>query len=279
MSNERPASPSDLRTKFLRYLAEHSSLSWQEMRNPYVNSIFQRNIAAGILPRVIDEALWTMVSEGLVFLEVRDLNSPGNWEWHLTERGLRCAKGTDLDPDDPGSYIAKLKARASGFANPAEFYVREALQAYGAGCGAAAAVMIGVAAEAEFQTVGEAFLKWLRGKERQEFSETFKDPTRRYATKLDAFRKLLIAKKKLLPRELCDGLETTLYTLADLLRISRNEAGHPSGRAPDRDEVHDNLVSFGRYTARLEALRAFFLQRQRTHKGKEKLAPGDSGKK
>jgi hypothetical protein len=254
---------SDLRTKLLRYLATHTSLTWYEMDSPNPNSSFRREVAAGVQARLIDEALWTMVSEGLVFLEARDFNALANWRWNLTERGQRCATGTGFDADDPASYVAKLKAKAPSFADPAEFYMREALRAYGVGCGAAAAVMIGVAAEAEFQAVGDASLKWLKGRERQGFSKIFKDPTLRYATKLDALRKLLLAKRKALPLDLRDGLEATFYTLADLLRISRNEAGHPSGHAPNRDEAHNLLVLFGTYVARLEALRAFFLTRQR----------------
>jgi hypothetical protein len=51
----------------------------------------------------------------------------------------------------------------------------------------------------------------------------------------------------------------TLDSVLDLLRINRNEAGHPTGRKVDRDEAYINLQMFARYLQKLYALRTFFL--------------------
>jgi hypothetical protein len=202
-----------------------------------------------------------MLSEGLVFLETPESTGAGNWSWMLTERGVRCAQGQEFEPADPGSYLARLKTRAQDFGDPAEFYTREALQAFGAGCYPAAAVMIGLAAEAEFQTVGEASLAWFERDERATFEKKFGRVDLRYAEKLRAFRDLILKNKGRLPPDLRDSLESSLHTLADFLRISRNEAGHLTGRAIDRDDASALLTLFGFYAVRLEALRAFFKAR------------------
>lgn len=59
-------------------------------------------------------------------------------------------------------------------------------------------------------------------------------------------------------------MSLTLDSVLDLLRITRNEAGHPTGRVVDRDEAFINLQMFARYLKKLYQLRAFFRQSQRT---------------
>jgi hypothetical protein len=55
----------------------------------------------------------------------------------------------------------------------------------------------------------------------------------------------------------------TLDSVLDLLRITRNEAGHPTGRRVDSNEAYINLQMFGRYLTKLYDLRAFFLAKPR----------------
>jgi hypothetical protein len=62
-----------------------------------------------------------------------------------------------------------------------------------------------------------------------------------------------------LPVELSDNLALTFDGVLDLLRVARNDAGHPTGRYIDRQDAYVNLQLFGRFAERLEGLRLHFI--------------------
>jgi hypothetical protein len=56
---------------------------------------------------------------------------------------------------------------------------------------------------------------------------------------------------------LSDGLTITFDALADAIRITRNDAGHPSGKTLQREDQYIALQMAGRYFVKLSALIAF----------------------
>jgi hypothetical protein len=54
------------------------------------------------------------------------------------------------------------------------------------------------------------------------------------------------------------GDSLTLDTIADLLRIYRNDSGHPTGKQISREDAYSNLRVFMSYMERLYKLKAFF---------------------
>jgi hypothetical protein len=61
-----------------------------------------------------------------------------------------------------------------------------------------------------------------------------------------------------MPDELSDGMSLTMDAVLDLLRINRNDAGHPTGRMFTREDAFISLQMFARYLQKLYAFRAFF---------------------
>jgi hypothetical protein len=53
-------------------------------------------------------------------------------------------------------------------------------------------------------------------------------------------------------------MDLTLVAIADLLRIYRNEAGHPTGKQIGRDQAKINLEMFARCLERMYAFKVFF---------------------
>jgi hypothetical protein len=51
----------------------------------------------------------------------------------------------------------------------------------------------------------------------------------------------------------------TLDAVADLLRVTRNDAGHPTGRRIDEDTAYTHLQMAARYLQKMTALEAHFL--------------------
>jgi hypothetical protein len=57
-------------------------------------------------------------------------------------------------------------------------------------------------------------------------------------------------RRKSLPRALADELDTTFGGIAGLIRVTRNDAGHPTrGRPVSRDQAFVNLQLFPSYRA------------------------------
>lgn len=219
--------------------------------------------------RLLLRALWQLVSGGYMFVDfTRDnanptnwSDSPQNWRWMLTDRGRRLArsKENEIEPDDQEGYLRLLQGQVPDLDDQILLYVVEALRAYHGEAHLASTVMLGVASERAFQLLGEAFLKWLPAKEAQTFAETFDNPKRNYINKFEEFRRRLEPKKSVLPVDFADNMALNLDSVMDMLRINRNEAGHPTGRIFGESEAYINLQVFARYIVKLYALRGFFI--------------------
>lgn len=82
-------------------------------------------------------------------------------------------------------------------------------------------------------------------------SHTYHEETEQCAI----FAQKLRSKKALLPEDLADGLDLTLNAVTDLLRVSRNEAGHPTERDIARDDCFIHLRMFVGYVRKLYSLK------------------------
>ena len=203
--------------------------------------------------------LWMCLADRLVFLAADGQNNFGNWDWILTDRGRHLIDSVDdYEPDDVDRYLKTLTHQIQDIDSQIVTYVREALRAYSAECCLASSVMLGVASERAFQLLGEAFADWLPSSEAQRFRDVLNKPRQTYISKFVEFRRRIEPLKDRLPEEFSDNMALTLDSVLDLLRVTRNEAGHPTGRRIDADVAYINLQMFGRYLKKLYGLRAFF---------------------
>jgi hypothetical protein len=110
--------------------------------------------------------------------------------------------------------------------------------------------MLGVAAEAEFpRLVGVA----IKGKHGARFASMQKATFIRQ--KITQFRTQLMPLIPSLPKDATEDLETNLDSIQSVLRIARNDAGHPSAAAPNREQVYVLLQLFVPYGKQLMKLR------------------------
>jgi len=76
--------------------------------------------------------------------------------------------------------------------------------------------------------------------------------------KYDIFEKHFSAHKGLMPQSLTENVDTLLRGIFDLIRNSRNDAGHPaSGTPTSRDIVYSHLRLFTPYYKRISELIAW----------------------
>ena len=60
--------------------------------------------------------------------------------------------------------------------------------------------------------------------------------------------------KSCLPRELKENLDLDLNAIFGMLRIHRNEAGHPTGKRLSREQAYASLAIFPHYIKHLYSL-------------------------
>jgi hypothetical protein len=128
----------------------------------------------------------------------------------------------------------------------------------GAGCGRcylATSVMLGVAAEREFLVIAESYAASSMAGAPAMARELAKARNNYFALWTE-FRKRIEPIRQDLPDTLADAF--TLDAIADLIRLTRNEAGHPTGRKIDEDTARVHLTSAPMYLRKMQLLSAHF---------------------
>lgn len=198
------------------------------------------------------EALWGLVGEGLIYLDPEG-QAPDNWRWKLSDDGQR-AVGGDWEPRDSTGFLRRLDERVPSLDPVARTYIVEALGAFNARCYLACSVMLGVAAERVFNELAESFVQ-LHNQPSAGLRRAT-DTRRGVATRFTDLRRHLEPVRSTFPEDLRDVL--TFDAVGDLLRIARNEAGHPSGARVDGETARLHLEMAALYIAKMTSLTAHF---------------------
>lgn len=208
------------------------------------------------------EAMWGLLGDGLVYLDPAGqgrASSWDNWYWRISAIGIEAATGGSWEPRDPERYLDRLRRRAPDLDPAAESYVREALRAFNARCYLATSVMLGVAAEQVFGRLAAAFVEAI-APEADALRKLLDNPGTTYYRRFVEFRKRIEPRRGELPDGLADSL--TLDAVADLLRVTRNAAGHPTGATVDEDTAYTHLQMAGRFLAKMTELAMYFERHQ-----------------
>lgn len=206
--------------------------------------------------RDVMAAVWGLVSQRLAYIDYSNPN-PENWIIILTDAGSAAARDEEMNPDNSDRYLERLRSSVPAASQTVLQYARESVTSYNSQCYLASAVMLGVASEAAFLEMARSFGNWLSNGQRQRFLKII-DARSNYIAKFVEFRKRVEPLKQSIPGDLSDGMSLTLDSVLDLLRIYRNEAGHPTGKQVTREDAFINLQMFARYLQKLYDLKAFF---------------------
>lgn len=210
----------------------------------------------GISPSEVYAALWGLVADGLIYLDPagQGSSSTDNWRWATTELGKLVAIGGRWEPRDPEGYLDRLRRSDPPVGDAALVYVQEALQAFNARAFLATSVMIGVAAEQVFNELAVSLTR-AYPQQTTKLKTVLENPRSSQNARYDEFRKALPPRSQL-PDGLADPL--TMDAVADLLRVTRNDSGHPSGRTVDEETAHTHLQMGAVYLRKMAALRSYF---------------------
>lgn len=210
-------------------------------------------------PHEVWEAIWGLVGEGLVYLDPEG-QGIDNWRWKLSSTGTQAATGGGWEPRDPEGYLRRLKRHSPPIDSVAVHYVREALSAFNARCYLATSVMLGVASERVVHGLAQSVVQ-AQGDAAKKLRDAMANPRASQFTRFTHLRRQLEPIRHDLPDGLGDTL--TLDAVADLLRLTRNEAGHPTGVEVDEDTAYTHLQMAARYLQKMTALQAFFVRQSR----------------
>lgn len=243
----------DLRRVILQQLAGGGA---SRFGRAYLVSTVRREV--GCSETEVWEAVWGLVADGLVYLDTSGQGSgTDNWQWCLSADGKRVAQGGSWEPRDPEGYLGRLREQIPDLDELVELYLTEALQAFSARCYLATSVMLGVAAERAFLVMVQSYAASSMAGAAAMARELQKARTNYFALWIE-FRKRIEPIRSDLPDGLADPL--TLDAVADLIRLTRNEAGHPTGRRIDEATARAHLTIAPLYLRKLHQLRAHFDQ-------------------
>jgi hypothetical protein len=202
--------------------------------------------------------LWGLVGDGLVYLDTAGQGSgTDNWVWRLSTEGQRIAKGGTWEPRDPDGYLDRIRREVPDLDNLVELYLTEALQSFNGRCYLATSVMLGVAAERTFLVMAQSYaMSSMTGA--PAMAKELAKPRSNYFALWTEFRKRIEPVRQDLPDGLADPL--TLDAIADLIRLTRNEAGHPTGRKIDEDTARVHLTIAPMYLRKMHQLAGRFAQ-------------------
>jgi len=205
----------------------------------------------------IQQVLHELYLDRIIYLGSgpKDLGSAA-WSWpfyRLTEYGRDVVNNREYQPHDPDGYLSRLKKEIPAVDEAVLRYLEEGLTCYGQHLLLASAVMIGCAAEKAMLLLIEAFGKAIsdtKAKERY-IKET---ASWMISRKYEALWKRLESLASQLPGGLGDNLHVILDRVFDLIRTTRNDAGHPTGKHIEREAVYANLLLFPGYSKRVYGL-------------------------
>lgn len=203
------------------------------------------------------EIFWELLIQGVLApgYNSSNLNLPFI---HVTEYGKRCLEANTILPQDPDGYLERLQRLVGQPLDPIVLtYVRESLLTFLGGHYLSSTVMLGVASEQCTDLLIEAYSNSISDTSKKStFVKKVDQAGRSVKGRFDTLRNDLLALS--LPTELKDALDIQLSGIFTLIRYSRNDAGHPTGRIVDRDMAHGNLLLFSQYCKRVYELTGYF---------------------
>jgi hypothetical protein len=207
---------------------------------------------------LINELIWSFIVQGILVPGMDDSNE--SWPFlRLTDYGYRCINENEILPHDPDGYLIDFR-NAVPSADPVIVeYLTESLQCFLRGLNRAAAVMLGAASEQAVLLLIDSYTSAIADEVKKNQAQAQVEKSTSIFRKYEVFDRQYAGIKNKLPKELAENSDSLLRGVFDLIRNSRNEAGHPaSGTYVTRDTNYSHLRLFVPYCQRIYSLIAWF---------------------
>ncbi len=207
---------------------------------------------------VLLEVIWSLIVQGILVPGLDDSNQ--GWPFlRLTQYGERCVAEDRILPHDPDGYLKEFQSAIPNADPTIVEYLTESLQCYIHGLYRAGAVMLGGASEKAVLLLVEAYSNSIGNLTTKQRFESDSQKAQSIFRKYELFDKQFAAIKPRMPKVLTESIDSLLRGVFDLIRNSRNDAGHPaSGALVDRDVLYSHLRLFVPYCQRIYGLIGWF---------------------
>lgn len=209
------------------------------------------------------EIFWDFFRQGIVTLGL-DAANPNFPFFRVSKFGKRLIERNDTYFfHDVSSYAEVIKTEIPNINEVTLLYLQEAMQAFQTGCLLSATVMLGVATEHTFLLLLEAVVA------NPTNASTFKNASeqRTILQKVNKFKNVLDQNLSAYPDDIKEDLDTHFAGILSVIRGFRNQAGHPTGKIPSREQVYVLLHLFIPYCRKLYDMMKFYR--------KNRVAPPD----
>ena len=207
---------------------------------------------------LIHEVIWSFIIQGILVPGFDDDNA--NWPFlRLTAYGQRCIEAHQILPHDPDGYLRDFQHAAPSADPVVQEYLTEALQCFLRDLHRASAVMLGAASEKAILLLIETYAESIADPNKKAQLKGHIEKAQSIFRKYEVFEKGFANIKPQMPKMLTESTESLLRGVFDLIRNSRNDAGHPaSGILVSRDSNYSHLRLFIPYCQRIYELIAWF---------------------
>jgi hypothetical protein len=188
------------------------------------------------------EAVWALIIEGVLVIGQDDSNN--QWPFlSLSEYGEEVVKAGRIVPHDTERYLQALE-QMEPLDDVEKRYLPQALEALRRNLPDAAALMVGAASEHLLLRLGKA----IEAKDMANAAAVRRKLDGSALSLLAFLQDYLTKRRKSLPRDLDEILDTTFGGIASIIRVTRNDAGHPAIERPvNRDQAFVTLQLFPTY--------------------------------
>lgn len=202
---------------------------------------------------LVRDVFWDLFRQGFITLGLNDNNQQYPF-FRLSHSGRASLENnTPYRFSNATTYIEMVRNHVPDLDDTTEKYLGEAVESFYSGCMLAACVMLGVATE-------NRFLRLLQvASQSPTYGERLRvaNDERTILAKITKLTNLLQNIRRDLPPEVREDLETNFTTIQSVIRTFRNEAGHPTGRQQDREQVFVLLQLFAHYAKKMDQIEEF----------------------
>jgi hypothetical protein len=186
------------------------------------------------------EVFWDLFRQGILTLGKDESNNAFPF-FRVTSYGAKAVQEGDIYfISDTTAFEQRVKSEIPNIDDISILYLKESFQAFRSGCLISSAVMLGVAAEHLFQLLLDQLES--NPKQSSRFSIVFQQRT--IFPKIEKFKNIIAADKASFPKDVQESFDTQFLGIQSIIRVYRNESGHPTGRVIDREQAFVNLRLF-----------------------------------
>ncbi len=184
---------------------------------------------------IIREALWSLISQGMVMQGSRT-QTAGIPYASITQCGIGCYEAGTTLPIDSEGFLDSMNL--DDIDEIIKLYTEEAVSCFSSKNYLAAAVMVGGTAERVVEVLTESFATKLSPPLQANYQSAVL-VHERIKTRFDKFLEFIEANgiKQVITRTEKETLEGLFPAIVQIIRLTRNETGHPTGRQMSRDEA------------------------------------------